>query len=245
MDRQKLLIADGTEEFRLALSEILQETYHVYCCQDGKEALSLLRSFNPDVLVLDLMIPGLDGISLLQAASSEGICPMVLATTRFSNSYVLDSAYRLGVGYVMVKPCDIQATVARIGDLSQRLHPSASVPQDLKTIISNLLLSLGFPTKLRGYAYLREAIFLMAKHPGISITKELYPEVAAICGSEKSHVERSIRSAIATTFAHRDDQVWLKFFIPDSDGTLSRPTNAAFISRLAESLHMEPEKEKY
>ena len=171
MDRQKLLIADGTEDFRLALSEILQETYHVCSCQNGKEALALLRSFQPDVLVLDLMIPGLDGISLLQAASSEGICPMVLATTPFSNSYVLDSAYRLGVGYVMVKPCDIQATVARIGDLSQRLHPSASVPQDLKTTISNLMLSLGFPTKLRGYAYLREAIFLMSKRPGISITK--------------------------------------------------------------------------
>ena len=98
MDRQKLLIADGTEDFRLALSEILQETYHVCSCQNGKEALALLRSFQPDVLVLDLMIPGLDGISLLQAASSEGICPMVLATTRVSNSYVLDSAYRLGVG---------------------------------------------------------------------------------------------------------------------------------------------------
>ena len=236
MDRQKLLIADGTEDFRLALSEILQETYHVCSCQNGKEALALLRSFQPDVLVLDLMIPGLDGISLLQAASSEGICPMVLATTRFSNSYVLDSAYRLGVGYVMVKPCDIQATVARIGDLSQRLHPSASVPQDLKTTISNLLLSLGFPTKLRGYAYLREAIFLMSKRPGISITKELYPEVAAICGSEKSHVERSIRSAIEKAWQFHDDEIWGEFFPRAPDGSVPMPTNGTLIAQLSEFL---------
>ena len=101
MDTRKLLIADGNEEFRRALAAELQGAYHVRCCDDGKEALSLLRSFAPDVLVLDLMLPGLDGISLLQSAAASGLCPMVLVTSRFYNDYVLTALGELSVGYML------------------------------------------------------------------------------------------------------------------------------------------------
>lgn len=238
MDTLKLLIADGNEEFRLALAQALQGAYYVRSCQTGKEALSLLRSYSPDVLVLDLMLPELDGISLLQSAVAAGIRPMVLATTPFLNDYVLDSAQKLGVGYMIRKPCDIQATVARIADLSQRLQPPPVSQPDPRTTVTNLLLSLGIPTKLHGYAYLREAVLLMAKDPGQSITKELYPQVAVLCGCNAKHVERSSRNAIESAWLRRDDRIWQLYFPPGSDGIIPRPTNGAFISRLADSLHL-------
>lgn len=241
MDTLRLLIAEGNEEFRLALADALQGAYHVRSCRDGKEALELLQSFRPDVLVLDLMLPELDGISLLQNAADSGIRPMVLAITRFVNDYVLEAADRLGVGYLMVKPCDVRATVARIGDLSQRLRRPLVTHPDSRTFVSNLLLGLGIPTKLRGYSYLREAILLMAENPGQSITKELYPSVAAACDSTAVHVERSIRSAITAAWEHRDSRIWHLYFQPGADGVLPRPTNAAFISRLADSLRMNRE----
>lgn len=241
MDARKLLIADGTEEFRLALAEALQGAYYVRCCQDGQEALALLRSFRPDILVLDLMLPGLDGISLLQAAVSSGICPMVLATTRFRNDYIYEASDRLGVGYLMVKPCDIRATVARIGDLSQRIRQPLVSQPDPRTHVSNLLLSLGIPTKLRGYAYLREAILLIVQKPDQSITKELYPTVASLCGDRGKNIERAIRSAIEKAWNQRDDRIWQMYFPPGPDGIISRPTNAAFISRLADSLLLQKE----
>lgn len=143
MDAMKLLIADGNEEFRRALAAELQGAYHVRCCGDGKEALSLLRSFVPDVLVLDLMLPELDGISLLQSAASAGLCPMVL-----------------------------------------------------------------------------------------------YPAVGAVFGCKGTHVERSIRSAIDTAWKQRDDRVWQRYFRVGSDGVIPRPSNAAFISRLADALRL-------
>lgn len=238
MDALKLLIADGNEEFRLALAEALQGAYYVRCCQTGKEALELLRAYSPDVLVLDLMLPELDGISLLQAAVAAGIRPMVLATTPFLNPYVLEASEKLGVGYMMRKPCDIRATVARISDLSQRLLPPLISQPDPRTHVSNLLLSLGIPTKLHGYAYLREAILLMAKDPGQSITKELYPRVSALCRCEPKHVERSSRNAIESAWTHRDDRIWQLYFPPGPDGIIPRPSNGAFISRLADSLHL-------
>lgn len=238
MDTLKLLIADGNEEFRQALADALQGAYFVRTCRTGKEALSLLHSFGPDVMVLDLMLPEMDGISLLENAVSAHIRPMVLATTRLTNDYILESITRLGVDYVMMRPCDIPSTVARVRDLSRRLNPPLIAPPDPKTQVSNLLLSLGIPTRLKGYLLAREAILLMAQNPDLAITKELYPAVASICGGDKDHVERSIRSAVATAWNNRDDRIWQLYFTPGADGIIKRPTNGTFISRLADSLRL-------
>lgn len=238
MDLQKLLIADGNDAFREALADALQGSYSVRTCRTGTEALSQLHSFGPDVLVLDLMLPQMDGITLLENAAAEQLRPMVLATTRFTNDYILESVTRLGVDYVMLRPCDLSATVARIRDLSRRLNPSPRSAPDPQTQVSDLLLSLGVPTRLRGYRLAREAILLMASNPGLAITKELYPIVASICDCHKDHVERSIRTAISAAWNHRDDRIWQQYFPPGADGSIKRPTNGAFISRLADSLRL-------
>lgn len=233
MDTQTLLIADSNEDFRLALAEALQGLYHVRCCQSGKEALTILRKERCDILVLDLMLSELDGISLLQAAVEEGINPMVLAATCYINDYILEAANRLGVGYLMRKPCDVQATTARVADLSRRLHAPVR-RQDARAFVCAMLLSLGISTKHDGYLYLQEAILRMADAPEQSITKELYPAVAAVCACNGKLVERSIRSALDVAWKRRESGVWQQYF-PSSP---KRPTNAEFISRLAESLRL-------
>lgn len=241
MDALKLLIADDNEEFRQALAEALQDMYYIRTCRTGREALSLLRSFSPDVLVLNLMLPEMDGISLLENAVRSGIRPMVLATTPLDNDYVVESVSRLGVEYLMRRPCDVPSTVSRIRDLSRRLKPPLISRPDPMSHVSNLLLALGFATRLNGYALVREAILIKARNPDYAITKELYPAVAAACRCRKDHVERSIRSAINNAWKRRDDQVWQRYFHPEADGTIPRPTNGAFITRLADSLRLSQE----
>ena len=241
MDTRKLLIADGSEEFRTALAKALPGNFHIRLCADGQEALSLLRSFRPDLLVLDLMLPGLDGISLLHAASGESIFPVVLATSRFLTEYMSESVDKLGISYVMIKPCDIAATVSRLQDLTQRIHPPTVAQPDPRTLVSNALISLGFSTNLRGYTYLREAILLMMKDPDQAITKELYPAVGLLCDSNREKVERSIRSAIQSAWEARDDRIWLPFFPAGADGTIPRPSNAQFICRLADAMILHAE----
>lgn len=242
MDSLKLLIADSNEDFRLALAQALQGAYFVRSCQSGRQALELLHTFRPDVLVLDPMIPDLDGISLLESAAADGIRPMVLVATAYVNDYLTDAAGRLGIGYIMIKPCDIPATVARIADLSQRIQPPVLTVPDPRTSVSNILLSLGIPAKLHGYGYLREAILLIAREPDQAITKELYPSVAALCRCAPKHVERSSRSAIHAAWEKRDERIWKLYFQPGPDGTIPRPTNAEFIRRLADSLHLSGDK---
>lgn len=233
-----MLIADSSEEFGTALMDTVRGAYILRRSRDGRETLEALHSFRPDILVLDLMLPGLDGISILRQAAAAGLQPMVLATSRYVSDYVVEAVSQLGVGYLMLKPCDVRATVARLSDLTQRLKQPLFTQPDPRTAVSNLLLSLGVPTKLRGYAYLREAVLERMRDPAQSTTKELYPAVAALCCATPIQVERSIRSAIAAAWVRRDEQLWRMYFQPDADGSLPRPTNAAFISRLADSISL-------
>lgn len=232
----KLLVADSAEEFRIALTEQLAGTYVIRSCAQGLQTLEMVRSFRPDILVLDLMLPELDGISLLQRLHEEGRMPTVLATTRFNNDYVLDAVSRLGVGYVMVKPCDVSAAAARVRDLAQTPRETYLARPDMETVIANALLELGVPTKLRGYQFLREAVAEFIRNPGQMVTKELYPAVGKHFDASWEQVERSIRSAIEDAYKNRDETVWRRYFRPCADGEIRRPSNSTMISILAERL---------
>lgn len=239
MDGLKLLIADSNAEFRLALEDAFQGHYHVCCCRTGQEALELLRRESFHVFVLDLMLPELDGITLLEKVADEGICPTVLAMTPLLSDYVLEAAQRLGIGYLMRKPCDVQAAAARVKDLSRQQRMVSRKP-DPKTYLRGLLHAFEFPTNRGGYTYLQEAIVLKAKNPGQSTTKELYPAVAVRCNRPGCDVERPIRTAIEAAWGHHDNPTWQKYF----SHCAKRPTNAEFISRLAEDLRQKFELEE-
>ena len=238
----KILIADSSEEFCSALSDILEKTHQVHTVSEGFDALHLLQSFRPDVLVLDMMLPGLDGISILQEAARCGLRPMVLATTKYANDFMVEAAARLEVGYMMVKPCDVKATAQRLQDLAEHIRQPVVVRPDSRTVVSNTLLALGISTKLRGYAYLREAILEMMINPGQSVTKELYPAVGKMCGATSIQVERSIRSAIGKAWESRDEAMWQLYFRSASLEKMERPSNAVFISCVADRLTMDRDK---
>lgn len=237
MEKRKLLIVDSSEEYLCTLSDSLRGSYQLRLCRDGMEALNIMRTFQPDLLVTELMLPGLDGLSLLQTAAAEGLLPSVLVYTYYFSEYITDALVRLNIDYAMQKPCNMDAIIARIRDLSGQLQSPLFTSPDPRTQISNVLISLGIPTKLHGYSYLRESILLMVRDMSQPITKELYPAVAKICNvSNPKLVERSIRSCIATAWQRRDEQVWQLYFPPDDSGQIPKPTNGDFISRLADYL---------
>lgn len=239
MEKQKLLIADSSRELRKSICDLFRGSFQIYSCEDGYEAQKILDTTPPDIMVLDMMLSGMDGLSLIQWALERGIRTRILALTRYSSDYVMEAAARLGISYVMLKPCDPGALAARVLDLSRSLLPAGQIGEDPKTRVSGLLLSLGVRPKLRGFACLREAVLISAREECLSVTKILYPEVAKRCGCESGHVERNIRSAIDTAWAGRDEAVWRMYFTPDTNGHVPRPTNAAFISRLADCFRVD------
>lgn len=230
MSAPLLLIADSNPRFSHDLAEALKGRYCVHCCCTGKQAMELLRSLKPEVLVLDMMLSELDGVSILQMAAQEGIFPMVLATTPLVSSYIVDVIEAMNVGYMMRQPCDPLIAAQRVTELEQHIRmPSANY----HNYITGILRSLGFVTTHGGYRYLPIALMREAENPGQSVTKQLYPETGKRGDPKASgdQVEKLIRYAIKVAWAKGDKAVWAQYF-----PTGQKPTNSEFIARMAELL---------
>ncbi len=236
METRKLLIADSSDELQQALTDLLGDHYTIRACADGNEAMELLRTFLPDILLLDLMLPGIDGITLLQQAAKENLHPGILVTTRHSSPYVMGALGRLEVDYIMCRPCSAKALACRIEDMAAHRRPAPMPLADPQSMVSGVLMNLGFSSKLDGFSYLQAAIPLYAKNPQQAITKELYCAVGALFKKQPALVERSIRSAIDAAWRQRSDEAWREYFTPAPDGTVARPTNGQLIGNLARIL---------
>ena len=228
MQQPKLLIAESNEELRQALQQLLQETHNIRTCSSGDQALELLRTFCPDVVYMDVMLPKIDGLAVLQAAAQEGIRPISLVSIVFDSSYIHHVLDRLQVGYVVRKPCAPKAIAGHLIDLSRS---AADVSQGLYDT-NQVLLQLGLGAHRDGYQYLVEALPLFARNPQQALTKELYPAVGKVFGKSGALVERSMRSAIHGAWLQRNEAVWRRYFTPTPDGSIPRPTNAQMLHTL-------------
>ncbi len=227
----KILIADGSEDFRLALAEALEGRCQVLCCATGTQAMHLIRRESPDLLVLELMLPELDGLTLLERLREEGIQLSVLMISSMLNDYVFQAAAALGITYAIRKPCQIPVAAHRALALLEPGKPEALRPSG-RHCVSSLLLELGVATKHKGFPYLREGILVLSEDPAQSITKELYPAVAKRCGCKRENVEHPMRNALEAAWDRGDPGVWQQYF----PGHIKRPSNADFLTRMAQEL---------
>lgn len=230
---RRLLVADSSDLFANTVCAALEDRFELTSCTQGTQVPELVRMFQPDILLLDLQMPEMDGLSILENIQDTGFNPIVLVTTRLFTDYIQNSLSHLHVAYAVTKPCKIQCIVQRIIDLSNQFLCSNEDCQSKIDQADRILLSLGFRPSLIGYRCATEAINLIAEDPELAITKQVYPSVAKLMGSTEAQVEHAIRLAIADAWKHRDETVWAAYFPKDKDGTVRRPTNAVLLTRLA------------
>lgn len=230
---RKLLIADSSEPFTDALEEVFRNEFDLQICQDGETALEKLLTFQPDVLILNLMLPFKDGLTVLQeSAYKPGV---ILAICPYVNAYIEQVATSLGVQYIMIMPT-VNALRVRLMDMiATAVSPKANLSD--QTVVH--LHILNFSTHLDGYHQLCVGIPIFAQNPNMRLSKELYPAIAEHFGLPDARtVEHSIRKAITSAWSSRTDTVWAKYFLPKPDGTIPCPSNKEFIARLAEMLDL-------
>lgn len=232
----KVFIADYSEDFTVVLAGALRASCQVETCSDGDQALARLRSICPDVLVLDLMLPGLPGLDVLRAVKEEGLCSAVIVTSFFYSDFLLEQLQRLSVDSVLRKPCSVQAVLDRVEELRGRVRPGGLRQPDPHCAVSSMLLSLNMPAHMKGFRYSREAILMLAEDPTLQVTKHVYPTIAKQNSTTNTAVEKAIRSAIDAAWSARNDRLWRQYFLPASSGQIPRPTNAQFLARLADAV---------
>ena len=232
---QKVLIAHGSEELTIALAKMLGGIYDVTTCTDGISALELIRKNQPYALILDLMLPFKDGLTILEEA--EPIHPtVILGIVRDRSQYVISSAAAHGIDYVMLDPCDTRTIVIRLMDMISCIDIPSKPYGEPRSEVTRLLLSLNLSPDSDGFKQLQIGIPLFLKDPLQRLSKELYPTIAQLCGYNSGlQVEHSIRMTIQAAWVARDIDLWSKMF-PRS---IKAPTNRLFISRIAAALQEE------
>ncbi len=233
MNMPRLLIADHSDEVRQSLAQSLSQHAMIYTCSSGDQALELMLRIKPDIVVMDVMLPQIDGISLLNRAAQAGVHPAVLVTSCYFSPYTLHSLGKLGVEYIMNKPCDPDAVAGHVADMAASLTPAEPDCADMEAAGTSLLLRMGFSSKLDGFRYLQAALPIYCGDSTQAITKELYAAVGKVYNKSSKQIERSIRNAIERAWKVRDDQLWREFFPTPPNCPVPRPSNGSFISRIA------------
>ena len=244
-----VLIADNSEEFCGLLTAELQRCQGfqvVGTVGDGEQVLRQVGELRPDLLVLDLMLPKKDGLSILKGLQQLEKKPAVLATSGFVTDYVASAAAGLGVRYLMLKPCDCETVVERLRELRVGEPKIRGVlrrndKSGIESMVTGIIHEIGVPAHIKGYQYLREAIIIAVNDMDVinAITKVLYPQVAKTFQTTPSRVERAIRHAIEVAWDRGDLDTLQRFFGYTVNSTKGKPTNSEFIALIADKLQLQ------
>ena len=221
--RRTVLLADANEEFRTLVRKIIDEAEEfsvVGSVGDGTEALRLAREEAPDLILMDVVLPGLDGFGVLkQLREQEGKVPKVILISAFCSDSVVSEAVDLGASYFLTKPVEENALLDRMRALFSRGAPVEEHPAELKNLVTSVIHEIGVPAHIKGYQYLR-----------VSTTP--------------SRVERAIRHAIEVAWDRGDLETLQKYFGYTVSNAKGKPTNSEFIAMIADRLVLEQRKDR-
>lgn len=263
MGKTSLVIADDNREFSQILFEFIssyEEFDVVGMAKDGMETLELIEDKRPDVLLLDIIMPHLDGLEVLERIKDldERYSPKVIILSAVGQDRITQKALKLGAEYYVVKPFNFEVFIKRLKEISDikandqsvkediEVYRTNNLPQKKKSVeakITEIIHEIGIPAHIKGYLYLREAINMVVENMEFlgAITKELYPRIAFKFNTTPSRVERAIRHAIEVAWTRGKVDTINKMFGHTVNNSRGKPTNSEFIALIADKLRLEKE----
>ncbi len=253
----KVCLVDDNRELVSLLEDYLtnQEDIEVIgTAYNGQECLNLLESHDPDVLVLDIIMPHLDGLAVLEKMRdlNKKSFPNVIMLTAFGQEDVTTKAVELGASYFILKPFDMENLANHIRQVSGKSTTFVKRPvvtrtpvepktKSLDANITSIIHEIGVPAHIKGYLYLREAISMVYNDIELlgSITKVLYPDIAKKYNTTASRVERAIRHAIEVAWSRGNIDSISSLFGYTVSMSKAKPTNSEFIAMVADKLRLE------
>ncbi|MDE7243004.1 MAG: sporulation transcription factor Spo0A [Oscillospiraceae bacterium] len=241
MDKIRILLTDTSKEAREMLQEALEETGQFVVTGstgNGEEALRLIQETKPDMLVLDLILPNLDGMGILRRLDPQNR-PIVVAMAAMAYQETIAEAGHLGAAMYINKPYHQGALIENLISLAETSKSSPHTP-GLEELVTSIIHEVGVPAHIKGYQYVREAIMITVENMEVinSVTKVLYPEVAKRYHTTPSRVERAIRHAIEVAWDRGDLETLQKFFGYTVSNAKGKPTNSEFIAMISDQIRL-------
>lgn len=261
MKKVKVCIVDDNRELVRLLDDYIsaQDDMEVIgVAYNGQECLNMLQNIEPDVLLLDIIMPHLDGLNVLEKVrdGNRSSTPNVIMLTAFGQEDVTKKAVELGASYFILKPFDMEHLGNTIRQVSGNSSSSNGLkssshnnyrssyenkPKNLDASITSIIHEIGVPAHIKGYLYLREAISMVYNDIELlgSITKVLYPDIAKKYNTTASRVERAIRHAIEVAWSRGNIESISSLFGYTVSMSKAKPTNSEFIAMVADKLRLE------
>lgn len=231
----------------------------VGCAKNGEEAYDIIRKTDVDVILLDLIMPKMDGISFMEKIEEDdGIDkqPVIIITTAVSNEYVIQDAFSNGAGYYILKPFSTEILTDRIKsakrNIGRKVYENKKIigpyenkkeymERNIEGDVTNIIHEIGVPAHIKGYQYLRDAIIISVNDGEMlnSITKLLYPSIAKKYQTTPSRVERAIRHAIEVAWSRGKMDTIDELFGYTINTEKGKPTNSEFIALISDKIRLE------
>lgn len=250
-NKTRVLLADANEDFRMLLQETIERTGEfevVGSTADGEEALQLMMERKPQLLLLDVVLPGLDGMGLLRQTQAMTDPPKAIVISAFCGQRTVAEAVDLGVYYFLPKPCNDESLLEHMRQACEKepVEEEDDFSPALEGMVTAIIHEIGVPAHIKGYQYLREAIMIAVQDMEVinAVTKVLYPEVAKRFNTTPSRVERAIRHAIEVAWDRGDLETLQKYFGYTVNSTKGKPTNSEFIAMIADRLQLQRKQKR-
>jgi two-component system response regulator (stage 0 sporulation protein A) len=226
---------------------------------DGLEAIEMIKTLMPDIVILDVIMPNLDGIGVLEKLLTLNVQPrpLFIMLSAIGQDIFIKKAISLGAEYYIVKPFDVYMLITRIrqihserqknntsglyfSDILQVRTDKSAVPQSIEQSITDILHETGIPTHMSGYHYIREAVvYKVSNGRGFdSVTKVIYPKVAEKFNTTSQKVERAIRKAIDSAWERNGLTHFSALFGYSPALSRGKPTNSEFIALIADKIQV-------
>ena len=241
----KVLLADSSEEFRILLKENIENSGEftlVGVTGSGREALELAGTAHPQLVLADVALPELDGLSLLQELQKLTPAPRAIVVSAFCNDRTVQEAMNRGAYYFMAKPVNLQSLMEQMRFAAQEEEAEEpAYSPTLESRVTAIIHEVGVPAHIKGYQYVREAIMIAVEDMDVinAVTKVLYPEVAKRFGTTPSRVERAIRHAIEVAWDRGDLETLQHYFGYTVNSAKGKPTNSEFIAMIADRISLQ------
>lgn len=247
--KTRVLLADDDNAFCANLAATFEQTDDLELAgivEDGQKALAAVQELHPDLLLLELVLPKLDGIAVLKQLQTQQMTAPTIALSSFYSAQISAECGALGVELLLRKPMDAQAVCDRIHlwrdyHYLQQTDKATNDNKALEVRVTEILRQIGVPAHIKGYQYLRIAIMMVIENMELvsAITKELYPSIAKQFETTSSRVERAIRHSIEIAWERGDIETLQSFFGYTVSGVKGKPTNSEFISMIADRLRLQ------
>ena len=263
MAELNIAIADDNRQALEMLDEILksEKDFHVVGkAENGNDAYNMIVQTKPDVVLMDIVMPGMDGISVMEKVRSNPECgesTSFIMLTAASSENMTAYAFRLGASYYIMKPFTKDSVLDKLRRLNAYRNKTSNLAgsrkvkayvdkaeyqeQNLENDVTQMLHEIGIPAHIKGYQYLRDAITMSVNDKEMlsSVTKILYPTIAKKRQTTPSRVERAIRHAIEVAWSRGKMDTINELFGYTVRTGKGKPTNSEFIALIVDKIRLD------